>query len=333
MKFQVQLPAVADAVRSYPGDVPTPGSKPLDSRDAPELPPALTADRCVVGGVNYYVCGKGPPLVLVHSVNAAPSAAEMRPLFNHYRRTRTVFALDLPGFGLSERRDLRYQPRLMTDALHLLAAQVHQRCGMVPMDALAVSLGCEFLARAAVERPAMWGRLAFVSPTGLSGTTPRRGPPGSTREKPWLHAFLRSRPWEQTLYRGLTRPAVIRYFLERTWGSKSIDETLWEYDVLTARQPGARFAPFAFLSGALFSQDIHDIYERVSQPIWMSHGLHGDFKDFRGKRLIHDRGNWRTTVYQTGALPYFEVPSKFCADLDAFLNENEPIAPRMSAGR
>jgi hypothetical protein len=69
----------------------------------------------------------------------------------------------------------------------------------------------------------------------------------------------------------------------------------------------------------LFSQDIHRIYESVSQPVWMSHGVRGDFKAFRGKRLVHDRGNWRTTVYQTGALPYFELPSAFFQDFDAFL--------------
>jgi pimeloyl-ACP methyl ester carboxylesterase len=283
------------------------------------LPPALVADRILFGGVSCYVAGKGPPLVLVHSVNAASSAAEMRPLFERYRATRTVFAIDLPGFGLSERPDIAYDPRRMTDALHVLAEQVQHRCGDVPIDALAASLGCEFLARAAVEQPARWGRLAFVSPTGLNGTQPRRGPPGSTRAMPWLHAVLSAKPWTRALYRGLTRPAVIRYFLQRTWGSRSIDETLWAYDVLTARRRGARFAPLCFLSGALFSQDIHTIYQALSQRVWMSHGVRGDFKDFRGQPLVHDRGNWHTTVYQTGALPYFELPSAFFHQMDEFL--------------
>lgn len=89
--------------------------------------------------------------------------------------------------------------------------------------------------------------------------------------------------------------------------------------MLTARQPGARFAPLWFLSGGLFSQDIHRIYEALTQPVWMSHGVLGDFKDFRGRRLVRDRGNWSTTVYPTGALPYFEVPMAFVQDFDAFL--------------
>jgi pimeloyl-ACP methyl ester carboxylesterase len=294
-------------------------SSSADASVEPRLPPALGGERIVFGGVNCYAAGNGPPLVLVHSINAAPSAAEMRPIYEHCRATHTVFAIDLPGFGLSERSDCHYDPRLMTDTLHALAEQVRMRCGAVPIDALASSLGCEFLARAAVEQPTRWGRLAFVSPTGLNGTKARRGPPGSTRAMPWLHALLSANLWSQSLYRLLTRPAVIRYFLQRTWGRKSIDETLWAYNVLTARQPGARFAPLHFLSGSLFSNDIHSIYEAVSQPVWMSHGVRGDFKDFRGKRVVHDRGNWHTTVYQTGALPYFEMQSAFLREFDAFL--------------
>ena len=54
-----------------------------------------------------------------------------------------------------------------------------------PVDALAASLGCELLARAAAETPASFRSLALVSPTGLSGRTPRRGAPGSPRFLPW----------------------------------------------------------------------------------------------------------------------------------------------------
>jgi pimeloyl-ACP methyl ester carboxylesterase len=283
------------------------------------LPAALKGERIEFDGVCCYVAGSGPPLVLVHSINAASSAAEMRPLFDHYRATRTVFAPDLPGFGQSERTDRRYDPRLMTDALHALSRQVHQRFGSAPVEALALSLGCEFLARAAVEQPADWGPLALVSPTGLDGTKSRCGPPGSTEAMPWVHAILSARPWAEWLYRGLTRPSVIRYFLRRTWGSKAIDEALWADDVCAARQPGARFAPLHFLSGGLFSEDIHRIYQALSQPVWMSYGMRGDFTDFRAAGMVDIRGTWRTTVFQTGALPYFEMPLDFCTEFDGFL--------------
>lgn len=283
------------------------------------LPPALPGSRIDVGGITCHVDGAGPPLVLVHSINAAASAAEVRPLYLHYRTTRTVFAPDLPGYGLSDRSRRAYSPRLYTDALHAVAAAVHARCGRQPLDALAVSLGCEFLARAAVERPADWARLALVSPTGLAGRRARRGPPGSVIGFPRLHRLLAQPAVGPRLFRALTRPGVIRYFLQRTWGGKSIDEELWAYDVATTRAPGAEHAPLHFLAGLLFSADIHTVYESLRQPVWMSHGTRGDFTDYRGRALLANAAAWRVSVYASGALPYFEDPARFIADFDRFL--------------
>lgn len=293
------------------------------TNDGIALPPAVSGERFdthgIVGRVACYVAGSGPPLLLVHSVNAAASAAEVRPLHEHYRATRTVYSLDLPGFGASERSDRVYSPRLMTDALLQVLDAIAARGQGGTVDALAVSTGCEFLARAASEQPQRFRRIALVSPTGLRGTVPRRGPAGTTRAMPWLYRALRGPGWGGALFRGLTRPAVIRYFLERTWGGKQIDEQLWAYDLLTTRLPGAEYAPLYFLSAALFSADILSVYESLTQPVWLSHGVRGDFTDYRGQRFLEGRRNWRFSIYQTGALPYFEVPERFIADFDGFL--------------
>jgi pimeloyl-ACP methyl ester carboxylesterase len=240
-------------------------------------------------------------------------------LYEHFRASRQVFAIDLPGYGRSDRSDRAYTPRLMTDALHAMAAQIRQRCGDVPLDALAVSLGCEFLARAAAEAPAHWGRLALVSPTGFNGNRSWRGSPGSTRVVPGMHKIVSQPLWAQALFNGLTKPGVVRYFLKRTWGSEVIDETLWRDAVAVARAPGARFAPLHFLSGGLFSADIHNIYDAVRSPVWASHGVRGDFTDYRGMDQVPACARWRRTVYQTGAMPYFEVPDAFNADFGKFL--------------
>ncbi|MBK1690035.1 alpha/beta fold hydrolase [Rubrivivax gelatinosus] len=292
------------------------------------LPPALAGEHRTLGDLGYYVAGRGRPLLLVHSVNAAGSAADVRPIFEHAAQGRTVFALDLPGFGSSERSDRDYTPKLMTDAVLAMLGPIRERCGPGPVDVLGVSLGCEFVARAALEAPQAFGRVALVSPTGFSGTRTLRGPDGSTLGKPWLHRLLTAKLWSDPLYRLLTRPGVVRYFLERTWGSKRIDETLWAYCVATARQPGARFAPLAFLAGNLFSADIQRVYESIAQPVWASHGVLGDFTDYRAMSIVAGKPNWRFSVYPTGAMPYFEVPRPFFNELDNFLAAPTPAAPR-----
>jgi pimeloyl-ACP methyl ester carboxylesterase len=289
----------------------------------PGTPDALSGERfgfdSRAGRLNVYVAGRGAPLLLVHSINAAASAAEVRPLFEYLQARYTVFALDLPGFGGSDRSDRRYTPRLMTDAIHAVTSHMAERCGSGPIHACALSLSAEFLARAAAESPATYRTLALVSPTGFSGTREWRGAPESTRAMPWLYALLRGPGWGGALYRGLTRPAVIRYFLRRTWGAQNIDESLWAFDVQCARQPGAWHAPLYFLSGALFSADIHAVYDRLELPVWLTHGVRGDFTDYRGTARLAGRANWRVQVFQSGALPHFEYPQEFCRDYEAFL--------------
>ncbi len=289
------------------------------------LPAAVSGDRfefdSAAGRLSAYVAGQGPPLLLVHSVNAAASAAEVRPLHEHYRARRTVFSIDLPGYGFSERSDRPYTPRLMTDALHAMVAQIQRRCGAAPVDGLALSLASEFLARAAAERPGDYRSLALVSPTGFRGSRAWREAPGSTRGLPWMHRLLRGPAdlWGRALFRGLTTPGVVRYFLQRTWGGQAIDENLWAYDLLTTRQPGSEFAPLHFLAAGMFSADIHTVYDQLAQPVWMSHGVRGDFTDYRGCGFVKAKPNWQFTVYPTGALPHFELPLAFVADYDAFL--------------
>ncbi len=293
------------------------------------LPPAIAAERfeldTAAGRISYYRAGPlkpsaAVPLLLVHSVNASGSAAEVTPLFEHYRNTRPVYALDLPGFGLSSRTDRVYTPRLMTDAVLAVIEQMRadQRCAAV--DVLAVSLASEYAARAQCEAPGSVRRVALVSPTGFSRPRRRYGPPGSTLGVPWLHKVFTWPFWSDGIYRTLTRPGVIRYFLQRTWGAKKIDETLWRYAVLTTRQPGAKHAPFYFVSAFLFSADINTLYEAMDCPVWVSMATRGDFTDYQGRTTVSARPNWQFHPVEGGALPYFEDLNRFTAVLSPFLD-------------
>jgi hypothetical protein len=57
----------------------------------------------------------------------------------------------------------------------------------------------------------------------------------------------------------------------------------------------------------------------VLSGAWGAWGAWGDFTHYRGRYHLERRGNWRFSVYQTGALPYFEVPERFIADYDGFV--------------
>ncbi|HEX4766780.1 MAG TPA: alpha/beta hydrolase [Lichenihabitans sp.] len=260
-----------------------------------------------------------PPLLLIHSINAAASSHEVLPIYERSAARRSVHAFDLPGYGLSDRPKKIYTPRLMTDAILAMVDEIGRRHGPRPIDGMALSLSSEFLARAALERPAAFRSIAFVSPTGFDRRGPRVGPPGSNRGMPGLYNVFTFGLWRRPFFDLLTSRVSIRYFLEKTFGSKIIDEGLIDYDYLTTHRPGAEHAPYSFISGYLFSNDISRIYDALRLPVWMVHGVRGDFQDYGGKRLVESRRNWSIEVMSTGALPQFEVPDDFQSRFETFL--------------
>ncbi len=290
------------------------------------LPPALPGDRITVetpaGLVNLYASGpsEGVPLLLVHSVNAAANAYEVRPLYLHYRSRRPVYAIDLPGFGFSERKDTVYTPRLMADALHSVVAAIRARHNGQPVDAMALSLACEYASRAALERPDDYRSLGLISPTGFDEALSGRGRAQSNRGSGVALAMVSTPVWSQALYDLFVSRPSMRFFLEKTWGSKQIDEGLFEYDQLSAHQPGARYAVWSFLAGYLFANDISRIYALLTLPIWTAHGRRGDFVDYRYEKDMNGKPNWWFDEFDTGAFPHFEQLDAVARSYDSFLS-------------
>ena len=160
-----------------------------------------------------------------------------------------------------------------------------------------------------------------MTPTGFDRrSAARQADPGATRELRGLHAGLSVPLWGRGLFNLLVTRPSIRFFLEKTWGSKAIDEELFAYDYLTTHQPGARHAPFAFVSGRLFSADIGALYRQLGLPVLLMHGTRGDFQDFSGVGWTGSRPNWRVRSYDTGAMVHFERLDEMLRDYRAFLD-------------
>lgn len=289
------------------------------------LPPALPGRREILdtpaGAVALYGTAEaeGPPLLLVHSVNAAANAYEVRPLYLHERTRRPVYALELPGFGASERSRRRYTPATMVAAIAAVADVLRARHDGARLDAAALSLSCAYLARAALEQPGDYRSLLLISPTGFDARLAGRGPRGGHRGRDGLRALLDAPPWGRALFDALTSRPSMRYFLEKTWGSSEIDEGLLAYDYASAHQPGAEHAPFCFIAGHLFPTDSTRLYEELRLPVLMLHGTRGDFVDYRDAPRFAARPNWRIAALETGAFPHFERLDAVTRHYDAFL--------------
>lgn len=166
--------------------------------------------------------------------------------------------------------------------------------------------------------PESFRALGFISPTGFEN---KAAAGFIRRSNPWVRAVLNGRPWSNALFRLMMRRSVIRRFVEKTWGSKKIDEGLLDYDCLIAYQSGAEHAPFSFIASYMFTPHILDAYRALRLPVWMVHGVRGDFVSYPKKRTVEGRENWTIDVLPTGAFPQFEVLPKMLESYESFLAE------------
>ena len=284
-----------------------------------DLPPALGAERKTfvsseAGRLSYYqdAGAHGIPLVLIHSVNAAASAFEMKPLFERFRGERPVYALELPGFGFSERTKRDYTPALFAEAV--LEFLEHIRLGREDerADVVALSLSSEFAARAALRAPERFNSLTLISPTGLDEQEKEGG----------NEAFYKvaSRPlWARAFYDLIATPASIHYFLQGSFVGE-VPEDLERYSYLTSHQPGAEHVPLRFISGKLFTPQVREyVYERLDVPTLVVFDQDA-FVGFEALPLLlnANRDVQAVRLTPTRGLPHFEVPERTAEVLREF---------------
>lgn len=264
------------------------------------------------GTISYYVDRKktGRPLVLAHGIDVTASAYEMRPLFEHYRTSRPVFALDLPGFGFSERSNRTYTPGLLVQAvLDLVQMQIRSA---EPADVIALGAGAEVAASAVQSRPDLFRSLTLISPTGLDKRRSRR----PHNRQYWLMSFPL---WSQAVFDGFVTRASIQLALRQRFQGL-IDPEFAEYAYATSHQPGGRYAPLHFLSGKLSVPDIRvEVYEQLMLPVLVLYDRDPVSRFDALPGLLANHHNWQAVrIAPTKGLPHFERLPETAQALDKF---------------
>ena len=275
-----------------------------------------------IGRVSYYAdtSNKGMPLVLLHSVNATSSAFEMKPIFERYRGERPVYALDLPGFGFSDRSERLYDPNLYQRTISTFLAEVVGQ----PSDVVALSLSSEFAALTAVEESQYIRSLVMISPTGfdlpntdwITEVAEKSGTRGT------LYFGLAVPLWNRPLFDLISSRPSIQYFLNKSFEGL-VPERLVDYAYHTAHQPGAAYAPTFFLSGKLFTSNIREsVYKNLDLPVLVIYD-HDPYTNFEMlPMMLQESEKWQgVRISPTKGLPHWEQPEKAFEAMALFWEE------------
>lgn len=115
--------------------------------------------------LRYYEAGAGEHLLLLHGMGVTNSADTWQFVFERLARNYHVIALDMPGFGKSDRL-LAHGPTfdVIVDALRELI----DKLGLGSVHLVAHSAGCWFGGILAYESPERIGKMVFLGPAGMN---------------------------------------------------------------------------------------------------------------------------------------------------------------------
>ncbi len=256
--------------------------------------------------IAYTVRGNGPALFLVHGVYAAASAYEWRRVVDALAARHTVYTIDLLGFGRSDRPSVRYTPELYVDLLSDFLRDV-----VAPCTVIASGLGAAYAVGATARHPQRVAALALVEPTGYARCARNSGRWGAILRIPIL-----------ALYGVLASRAVLERDLKLAYAYPArVSDDMVDQLYSSAHQPGARYAPCAFLALQL-SFDVKRIWPTLAHPTLLMWGAHphltplADLRAFRAARPATDAA----VIESAGDLPHDECPDDFIEVVLAFLS-------------
>jgi pimeloyl-ACP methyl ester carboxylesterase len=282
---------------------------------AGELSPGLAGEGrrypWKYGDVFYTMQGarEAKPLVLVHGLGPGASSYEWRRNIEALAQDFRIYALDLLGFGLSDRPAIAYEPQIFSDLL----SDFLREAVRAPALVVARGLSGAYAIADAYRHPSSYERLVLVSPPETMLEEPSPSP-----LRVAMRFGLRLPLAGQFAYNLLTtRRAIRNYYEERAYYDPSlISDELIEYTYISAHQPDARFPVADLLAGKLHA-DVSEPLARLTVPVMALWGRNGAGVSAAFKRV---NPQLETHVLERcGEHPHEEQPETFHSLLRSFV--------------
>ena len=213
------------------------------------------------GRVFYRHAGReaAPPLLFVHGVGAGARSFTWRRNFAPLAADFRVYAVDLLGFGYSDKPPTA--PYSADLYVRLIADFVREVIGR-PANVVASSLGAAFAVRAADEHPGLIESLVLVSPAGADNLHARPGVGGAA-----FYGLLHSPVLGTSFYNVMTGERSIRDYARKQlyYDRRHVTPQLVAHYYAVSHRPGAQYAITAFISGYL-NTDVREPFARLAQP-------------------------------------------------------------------
>ncbi|MEB3295190.1 MAG: alpha/beta fold hydrolase [Synechococcales bacterium] len=218
----------------------------------------------------YEVMGQGKPILLLPAFSTISSREEMRRLAELLSQQYQTYLLDWVGFGESDRPALAYEPKLYRAFLRSFVSETFQE----PIVVIAAGHTAGYVMALAQDDPKPWSWVVLSAPTW-------RGPlptmMGDDKRKTYhlLQKLINLPVLGQLLYWLNSTRWVLRWMIKRhVYADRShITRNLVREKWKITQEPGARFAPAAFVTGRLdpvrSTQEWLNFFQPLPLPVLM----------------------------------------------------------------
>lgn len=212
--------------------------------------------------IAYETLGQGSPVLLLPAFSTVSSRTELTGIAQILAPHAQVIALDWLGFGESDRPRLEYNRSLYQQLLQDFVRD----CCPHPLAIVAAGHAAGYAMQLAQHQPSVCTKLLLVAPT-WKGPLRAMGAPMPVAAG--VRNLVRSPLLGQGLYALNTHPAFLKWMYQR---HVYVDRDKLTPEFMTIKhritqQPGARFAPAAFVTGGLDPMDDREEWLKVGRSL------------------------------------------------------------------
>lgn len=268
-----------------------------------------------LGTVHYSIKGNGRPLLLFHTTQIGSSLLEWEKniefLSNYYK----VFAIDLPGFGHSQRQKITYTAYHYAQFINSFIQEIVKR----PVSIIANEQSAVFCTKAYELEPSNIKKLILIAPKGISKNC------YPTQEEKKKLTFFGIPLIGTSIYTYLSSFKKIKEFLFHTafFAKEKVSIEIIQKYYLSAHRGGVnnRYVFSSFYSHFM-DADIKEVLKKIKIPvciIWGENNIENSIDNMEILKQL--RPDFSYYIFeQTRMLPQYENNEEFNKVIKEFLN-------------
>lgn len=269
--------------------------------------------------VVYETAGEGTPVLLLPAFSTVSSRSEMAGIANLLAPHFQTVTLDWPGFGESDRPPLDYKPAIFQQFLADFVKTVFK----TPIAVVAAGHSAGYVMGLANQQPELFSHIVLTAPTWRGPLPTMAG-----KQEDWfsiIRETVRSPILGDILYSLNTAPPFLSYMYQSHvfTDPKILTSSFMDQKWQITQKPGAKFAPVAFVTGALdpiqTNSEFLSLFNSISLPIMIVIGEQCPPKSKQEMDNLAQLPNIQTRSLPGSLGMHEEFPQQIAAEILPFL--------------